>query len=83
MVAPESLDHVREAVECVDTLIGFTASGRQRNASPRWMRVVVRPVQLGGRLHFQFSYFDGKQDITKNYDLNELDTPIDLSLIHI
>ena len=77
MVAPESLDHVREAVECVDTLIGFTASGRQRNASPRWMRVVVRPVQLGGRLHFQFSYFDGKQDITKNYDLNELDTPID------
>ena len=32
-----------------------------------WRRVVVRPVQLRGRRHLRFSYFDARQDVTKNY----------------
>src|SRR4051794_36485259 len=32
-----------------------------------WRRVVVRPVLLRGRRHLQFSYFDDRRDVTKNY----------------
>ena len=36
-----------------------------------WVRVVVRRVELRGEPHLQFSYFDGRQDVTKNYSLGE------------
>src|SRR5260370_29133691 len=31
------------------------------------MKVIVRPVLVRGQKHIQFSYFDAKKDITKNY----------------
>ena len=47
-----------------------------------WRRVVVRPVQLRGRRHLQFSYFDARRDVTKNYAGREaarqLDSLLDL-----
>ena len=47
-----------------------------------WRRVVVRPVQLRGRRHLQFSYFDARRDVTKNYAgreaAHQLDSLLDL-----
>lgn len=34
---------------------------------PAWQRIVVRPVQLRGGRHLQFSYFDARRDVTKNF----------------
>ena len=36
-----------------------------------WVRVVVRPVELRGSRHLQFSYFDAKKDTTKNFPVAE------------
>jgi hypothetical protein len=49
------------------TFGGATRGGR---ASP-WVRVVVRPVELRGTRHLQFSYFDAKKDTTRNYPVAE------------
>lgn len=36
-----------------------------------WRMVNIRPVQIKGRRHLQFSHFSAKQDITKNYEGDE------------
>jgi SAM-dependent methyltransferase len=41
-----------------------------------WVKVVVRPVELKGQVNLQFSYFDEKKDITKNY-LEEAASKVD------
>jgi hypothetical protein len=44
-----------------------TFGGAARGAAPSpWVRVVVRPADLRGRRHLQFSYFDAKKNVTKN-----------------
>ncbi len=48
-------------------LLSATFSGAQKGASVPWVKVTVRPVELKGQLHLQVSYFDEKQDVTKNY----------------
>jgi len=58
---------IHDVVNDVETFVGFTASGRQRDFEPPWEKVTVRPVEIRGALHFQISYFDGKQDVTKNH----------------
>jgi hypothetical protein len=37
-----------------------------------WLRVTVRPVELRGERHLQFSYFDSRKDVTKNYRDDEI-----------
>ena len=49
---------------------GGAVRGPQKT-SP-WARVVVRPVDLRGQRHLQFSYFDAKKDVTKNYRGEEI-----------
>ena len=44
-----------------------TFSGTHHDRTVPWKKVVVRPVLLQGKKHLQFSYFDAKKDITKNY----------------
>jgi hypothetical protein len=44
----------------------FGGAVRGAERSP-WVRVVIRPVAIGGERLLQFSYFDTKKDITKNY----------------
>ncbi len=58
---------VRERLLARESLIRATFSGGQKGASLPWTKVTVRPVELKGELHLQFSYFDEKKDITKNY----------------
>ena len=42
-----------------------------------WRQVIVRPVLLKSRRHLQFSYFNQKQDITKNYRGPEAEARLD------
>jgi SAM-dependent methyltransferase len=58
---------VRERILASDTFIRAVFSGEQKGASVPWVKVVVRPVELKGQLHWQFSYFDEKKDISKNH----------------
>lgn len=43
----------------------LTGGGKQ------WAKVIIRPVIIKGQRNLQFSYFDKKKDITKNYSGNE------------
>ncbi|HET9908585.1 MAG TPA: SAM-dependent methyltransferase [Anaerolineales bacterium] len=52
-------------------------SGGQKGASLPWVKVLVRPVEIKGILNLQFSYFDEKKDITKNYALEESGAKLD------
>ena len=52
---------VRELLLARESLVRAVFSGGQKT------RVVVRPVELKDCIHLQFSYFDEKKDITKNY----------------
>ncbi len=58
---------IRERILASDSLIRAVFSGAQKGASVPWAKVIVRPVEIKGELHLQFSYFDEKKDITKNH----------------
>src|SRR4051794_17853474 len=53
-----------------------TFGGTPRGGDTRWVRVVVRPVQLRGERHIQFAYFDQKKNVTKNYAGSEAETAL-------
>ncbi len=59
------------------TFLSAVFSGRQKGKSVPWEKVSLRPVLLKGKRHIQFSYFNGKQDISKNYAGDELAAKID------
>lgn len=42
-------------------------SGVEKGAAIAWQRIVIRPVLIRGERYWQFSHFDEKKDITKNY----------------
>ncbi|MBM3187692.1 MAG: SAM-dependent methyltransferase [Chloroflexi bacterium] len=52
-------------------------SGHRHGQAVPWQRVTVRPVAIRGQRHLQFSYWDGKQDVAKNYLLAEAVQPLD------
>jgi Methyltransferase domain len=54
----------------------FGGAVRGPAASP-WVRVVIRPVDLRGERYLQFSYFDARKDITKNYRGGEISPHVD------
>ena len=56
---------VRTAV-LKESFFRATFSKRQREDDTPWVRVSIRPVLVKGSRAMQFSYFDGKRDITKN-----------------
>ena len=56
----------------IDAILGAafrraTFGGAVRHGPSPWQRVVVRPIELRGERHLQFSYFDGRKDLTKNF----------------
>jgi hypothetical protein len=53
-----------------------TFGGVARNGPSPWVRVVVRAIELRSEPHLQFSYFDGKKDITKNFRPDEAGAPL-------
>ena len=58
---------IRDAVLDDVGFVRATFSGRQRGKTAVWQRLVVRPVTVKGTRHLQFSFFDEKQNIVKNY----------------
>ena len=58
---------LRAALEDEQAFLALVASDREPAAEMPWVKVAVRPVLVRGRRRLQFSYFDGKQDLTQNY----------------
>ena len=57
---------VTKAVLADDGLLKLTLSGKAKAAYP-YVKVVLRPVLIGGKRHIQVAHFDGKKDLTQNY----------------
>lgn len=64
-------DKVRARILDRDTFVRAVFTGQQKGADFEWVKVVVRPVELKGLVHLQFSFFDEKKDISKNYTFKE------------
>ena len=47
--------------------VSATFSGRRRGEQPEWEKLSFRPVVIKDKRHLQISYWDGRQDFTKNY----------------
>ena len=60
--------------ECM--FLRLTLGGVLQGTSP-WIKVIVRPVEVKGGRKLQFSYFDGKKDITKNFSGEEVISRLD------
>jgi len=58
---------VRERILDGNALTRAVFSGGTVGEALPWHKVQIRPVELKGKIHLQFSYFDEKKDITKNY----------------
>ena len=70
-------DKVRSRMLARDTFIRAQFTGEQKGAEMPWIKVIVRPVELRGEVHLQFSFFDEKKDISKNYTFEEASARID------
>ena len=62
---------IRESILNDEGFVRATFSGQHRDRTVPWKKVIVRPVLVRGKKHTQFSYFDAKKDITKNYQGDE------------
>lgn len=62
------------------TFVTAEFNGVQRGHTMRWQRLELRPLQLKNGRFIQFSYFDDKQHIAKNYAADELETALDEAL---
>lgn len=73
---------IRDAILDDANFVRATFSGRQRGQEIRWERLELRPVEVKGQRHLQFSFFDAKQNIVKNYlgetAVTELTAALDL-----
>src|SRR5436190_23364412 len=47
--------------------VRLTMKGIVRGPAAPWQKIMIRPIELRGRRQLQFSYFDAKHDISKNY----------------
>lgn len=73
-------DKVREYVLSRGTFVRAVFTGNQKGADLGWVKVVVRPVEIKGVYHLQFSFFDEKKDVSKNYTLEESAAKLDEAL---
>jgi hypothetical protein len=79
MLTAEQVNQIKERVLDAATFLHLSIKGAAQSAEPvPWIRVTARPVSIKGKRLLQFSYFDGKHDIAKNYaepeSANALDT---------
>ncbi len=68
---------IRERLLASDTFIRAVFSGVQSGSTLQWIKVLVRPVAIKGEISLQFSYFDEKKDISKNYSFKEAASKVD------
>lgn len=62
---------IHERILARDTFVRAVFTGQQKGAEMSWVKLVVRPVELKDGVHLQFSFFDEKKDISKNYSFEE------------
>lgn len=67
VVTADYKQRIRESILQDEDFIKATFSGPCKDRTDPWIKVIVRPVLVRGKKHTQFSYFDAKKDITKNY----------------
>jgi SAM-dependent methyltransferase len=72
---------IRDRILDRDNFVRAVFSGEQKESFVKWNKVTVRPVELKGELNLQFSHFDDKQDITKNYPFAEAASKVDELLV--
>ena len=75
--APRHLKLIQETVGDEGAFVRAVFSGPAPGQALPWVRVVIRPVQIKGRRHMQFSYFEKDKDITKNYSGPEITERLD------
>ncbi len=68
-------EQIRNMALDEQTFVRLTMQGPLRD-SP-WRQVIVRPVLIKNQYHLQCSYFNQKQDITKNYRGSEAGEKLD------
>jgi len=68
---------VRNRILDRDNFVRAVFSSEQKGMSVQWNKVTVRPVEIKGEMNLQFSHFDDKRDITKNYPLAEAASKVD------
>ncbi len=64
-------DYQQQVKDAVLNEAGFVKavfSGAQRKQVVPWVRVTVQPVLIREETRWQFAYFDGRQDVTKNHE---------------
>jgi SAM-dependent methyltransferase len=59
-----------------------TFAGATRGTATEWVRVVIRPIDLRGERHYQFSYQGAKKAVTKNFLADELEEPLEELIGH-
>jgi len=62
---------IRDSILNNADFIKATFSGQHEDQTIPWLKVILRPVLLRDQKYIQFSYFDAKKDITKNYRSDE------------
>lgn len=77
---PGYVGQIRDAVFDADTFAGLTASGKQHGSDPLWVKATIRSIEIHGILHYQVSYFDGKQGVYKNYEAERFGKVLDTLL---
>jgi SAM-dependent methyltransferase len=73
----EYKEQVKRLVLDDQVFVRLTLKGQIRDTTLPWRQVIVRPVLIKNGRYLQFSYFDQKQDITRNYRGSEANQKID------
>ena len=65
-----------EAVLAPDFRRATFGGAARGNAASTWVRVALRPLELRGQPHLQFTYFDGKKDFARNFPRVEVEAKL-------
>src|SRR5438876_5695765 len=76
-MAVEYKEQVKRLVLDEQVFIRLTMKGQIQEAIMPWRQVIVRPVLIKNERYLQFSYFNQKQDITRNYHASEAGQKLD------
>ena len=76
-MAVEYKEQVKRLVLDEQVFVRLTMKGQIREAIMPWRQVIVRPVLIKNERYMQFSYFNQKQDITRNYHGSQASQKLD------
>jgi|APSaa5957512622_1039677.scaffolds.fasta_scaffold29078_4 hypothetical protein len=61
-------DLLKTSIFREESFLRLTLSGKIRGKDAPWIKAVVRPIELRGKLKYQITYYDQKRGVTQNYD---------------